>query len=703
MTYRRLFLLWASIVFALPGVAADPRAGLNLLLVTIDTVRADHLGCYGRSNAQTASIDGLASSGVVFTRAFSHVPLTLPAHANILVGKTPPAHGVHDNGRFAVPEECLTLAEHLKASGYATGAFIGGYPLHSRFGLAQGFDVYDDRLSSMPGISREFAERRASDVADAALKWLKGRSSPWFAWVHLYDPHDPYAPPEPFLSRFKDAPYDGEVAYVDETVGRLLAFLRGAGLTENTVLVLVGDHGESLGQHGETTHGALAYNSTLWIPLIVKMPGWRPARVDQVVTHVDIFPTICEALSLRQPAGLEGRTLIPAMRGQKLRPAPVYFECLSPYYGRGWAPIRGLIKDQMKFIESPIPELYDLGKDFDETANLAGTRSLAQFREPLSRILEAEAARKPESEIKIDTAAIDKLRSLGYVAGPAARKKEKFGPEDDVKILLPYYEKSMAALVMNHEGRVSEAIEQLKQLISSRPDMDAAYVNLALVYEAAGRTAEARRMFLDGLEALPESYDLLTHAIRFLVVAGDFAGAVGLADAHPLPQMESDLKIWIDLGICYRNLAEYDKAKACYETAISIDPTYPVPYNNMGTLLLSMPRERADPSALGQAVGYFKKALELDPGYAAGYYGLGQAYYGMGEYDRSIAAMEKAEGLDHELKDALFYRGMALYRTKRYLEAAPVLEAYLENAPRTLAGPDRKRLEEIISFCRARK
>ncbi len=703
MIFRCLFLLWAITVFALPGVAADPRADLNLLLITIDTIRADHLGCYGRSKAQTASIDGLASSGVVFTRAFSHVPLTLPAHANILVGTTPPAHGVHDNGRFAVPEECRTLAEHLKGSGYATGAFIGGYPLHSRFGLAQGFDVYDDRLSSMPGISREFAERRASDVADAALGWLKGRRSPWFAWVHLYDPHDPYAPPEPFASRFKDAPYDGEIAYVDETVGRLLAFLRGAGLTENTVLVLVGDHGESLGQHSETTHGALAYNSTLWIPLIVKMPGWRPAQVDQVVTHVDIFPTICEALSLRKPAGLEGRTLIPAMRGHKLRPTPVYFECLSPYYGRGWAPIRGLIKDQMKFIESPIPELYDLGKDFDETANLAGTRSLEEFRKPLSRIVEAGAARNLKSEIKTDTAATEILRSLGYVAGPSARKKEKFGPEDDVKILLPYWEKSMAALVMSHEGRVSEAIGQLKQLISSRPDMDAAYVNLALVYEAAGRTAEARRMFLDGLEALPESYDLLTHAIRFLVVGGDFAGAVDLADAHPLPQMESDLKIWIDLGICYRNLAEYDKAKACYETAMSIDPKYPVPYNNMGTLLLSMHREKADPSALGQAVGYFEKALELDPGYAAGYYGLGQAYYGMGDYDRSIAAMEKAAGLDHELKDALYYQGMALYRTKRYLEAAPVLEAYLENAPRTLTEPDRKRLEEIISVCRARK
>jgi len=682
---------------------SDSRADLNLLLITIDTIRADRLSCYDPTHVQTPFIDGLASVGTVFTRAFSHVPLTLPAHANILIGKIPPAHGVHDNGRFTVQEDFLTLAEHLRNRGYATGAFVGGYPLHSRFGLAQGFDIYDDRLRAVPSISREFAERRASTVADGALSWLTGRRSPWFLWVHFFDPHDPYEPPEPFLSRFKDAPYDGEVAYVDETVGRLLAFLRDTGLTDETIVVLTGDHGESLGEHGELTHGSLAYNTTLWVPLIITVPGWKPARVDQFVSHVDIFPTVCDVLSLGKPAGLEGRSLVPAMKGRKLSSKPIYFECLSPYYGRGWAPIRGLIDGRMKFTESPIPELYDLEKDFNETVNLAGTRNLAGFRNALGRILEAEASRSSEAETKLNAAAIEKLRSLGYVAGPAAPKKKSFGPEDDVKSLLPYHERSMAALIMNHAGRVSEAIEQLKQIITTRPDMDVAHVNLALVYEAAGHTADARRVFLDGLEAMPESYDLLTHAIGFFIVAGDFREAVTLAESHPLPQMESDPKIWVDLGICYRNLANYDKAMAAYEKAVAIDPTYPIIYNNMGTLQLSLHREQPDPSLLKKAVKHFEKALELNPDYAGAYYGLGQAHYGSGDFDSSIAAMKKAVGLDPELVDALFYWGMALYRVRRFAEALPLLEAYREKTQKTLAAADLRKLDEVIASCRARK
>lgn len=698
-----LFLLFV-IVLPTPAASARPRSGLNLLLITIDTLRADRLSCYDPAHVGTPSIDGLAASGTVFTRAFSHTPLTLPAHACLLLGKTPPAHGVHDNGRFTVREEFLTLAEHLRNHGYSTGAFVGGYPLHSRFGLGQGFEVYDDRFTAAPGVGREFAERRAAAVADNAMSWVKGRQSPWFLWVHFYDPHDPYEPPEPFRTRFKDAPYDGEVAYVDETVGRLLAFLQDQGLADGTMVVLTGDHGESLGEHGELTHGFLVYNTTLWVPLVIRVPGKKPSRGNQVVSHVDVFPTVCDALSLGRPGGLEGRSLVPAMDGRKFPPPLVYFECLSPYYGRGWAPVRGYLDGRMKFVESPIPELYDIEKDFDEAVNLAGTRDLSGFRRALDKMVQPDDPDgKIGAEQKLDAASIEKLRSLGYAAGSAAPKKKSFGPEDDVKTLLPYHEKSMEALALSRGGREAAAIERLKEVITARPDMDVAHVNLALVYEAAGRAGDARKVLLNGLQTLPGSYDLFTHAISFFISAGDFKEAVSLAESRSLPQMETDPKVWVDIGLCYRNLRDYAKALAAYETAMAIDPTFPVIHNNLGTLQLSIYRENPDPSVLKKAVAHFEKAMELDPDYAGAHYGLGQAHYQSGNLDICIAAMKKATGLDPDLADAFFYLGMALYRERRFAEGLTPLETYREKTQKRLAAADLRKLDEVIAECRARK
>lgn len=690
-----------------PGTAAGAApAGpaRNLLLITIDTLRADRLSCYDPTHVQTPAIDGLAASGTVFTRAFTHVPLTLPAHACLLLGLTPPRNGVRDNGRFVVAEEMMTLAELLRSRGFATAAFVGGYPLHSRFGLAQGFDVYDDRFAAAPGVGREFAESRAGTVADKALAWLEGRRSPWFLWVHFYDPHDPYEPPGPFLSRFKDAPYDGEVAYVDETVGRLLAFLRDRGLAAGTVVVLTGDHGESLGDHGELTHGFLTYNPALWVPLVVAAPGLEPRRTDEVVSHVDVFPTVCDLLSVPGPAGLEGRSLRPALEGRKVRPRPVYFECLSPYYGRGWAPIRGYIDGRMKFVDSPIPELYDLGADFGESANLAPDRALDGFRKGLEKLArEVTPKGAARAEAKLDAAAVERLRSLGYAAGPAATKKESFGPADDVKTLLPLHTKAMRALALSREGRPGQAVEMLKEVVTARPDLDVARVNLALVYEAEGRADAAREVLLEGLKALPESYDLFTHAVGFLVAAGDFEEAVSLIGSRSLPQMESDPKIWVDLGLCHRNLGDYAKARAAYEAALAIDPTYPVVHNNLGTLELAVDRTASDPKAAERAAVHFERAIELDPGYAAAHYGLGQARYRLGELEPAIASMAKAVELDPGLADAYFYLGLALYRQKRFGQALAPLETYREKAGRSLAVADLKKLDAVIAECRSKK
>jgi len=347
------------------------QASLNVLLITIDTLRPDRLSCYSREHLETPNIDGLAEKGILFTKAFAHTSTTFPSHVNILLGTVPLYHGVHDNSTFIVEDRFLTLAEHLKGYGYSTGAFIGAFPLDSKFGLAQGFDVYDDDYRGDRYQKFSYVERKAEIVVDKALEWLREQSAPWFLWIHCWDPHHPYDPPEPFHTQYKDHLYDGEVAYVDSILGRLFDYMQTNGLTENTLIVLTGDHGEGLGEHGELTHGYFAYNSTIWIPLIITIPGENKEQVTQMVTHTDIFPTVCDVLRIEKEPFLQGLSLLPAIKGKKLPRRPVYFESLYPYYSRQWAPLRGYIYEEEKYIETPIPEVYDLDKDFNELHNLA--------------------------------------------------------------------------------------------------------------------------------------------------------------------------------------------------------------------------------------------------------------------------------------------------------------------------------------------
>ena len=346
---------------ALPCARAAESTGaspLNVLLVTIDTLRADKLGCYGNKRVKTPNIDALAQDATLFTRAFAHNPLTLPSHANILLGTTPPYHGVHDNMNFTVRDEFLTLAEHLKHSGYRTGAVIGAFPLDSRFGLDQGFDFYDDDFKKRGAPKHAVGERRAEVVTQIAQRWLDEQASPWFLWMHIWDPHFPYDAPEPFLSQYQKKPYDGEVAYVDSVLGTFLHHMTERDVMDKTLVVVTSDHGESLGDHGEKTHGMFAYNSTIWVPLIFRIPGIQPRKSSQQVSHIDIFPTVCDVLGIGKPDALQGCSLLMATQGKKLPVRRIYFESLEPYYNFGWAPLRGFIHGKDKFIDSPIFEFY---------------------------------------------------------------------------------------------------------------------------------------------------------------------------------------------------------------------------------------------------------------------------------------------------------------------------------------------------------
>lgn len=336
---------------------AETESDLNFLLIIIDTLRADRLSCYDSAHVHTPNIDRLARNGTLFLRAFANTPTTLPSHASILLGITPLHHGIHDNYNFVVHEELLTLAEHLKSLGYSTGAIIGAHPLDSRFGLDQGFDMYDDDYDKLSSQKFTHGERRADDVAKKAIEWLKDQESPWLLRTHFYDPHEPYEPPEPFKTDYRDRPYDGEVACVDSELGKLLDYMKTNNLFKNTLIVLTSDHGESLEEHREKTHGYFAYNSTIWVPLIITVPNGNKAVVEQYVSHVDIFPTACDILKLPKPSFLQGISLFPAFNRKQLPERPLYFESLYPHYSRGWAPLQGYIYNKEKFIESPIPEM----------------------------------------------------------------------------------------------------------------------------------------------------------------------------------------------------------------------------------------------------------------------------------------------------------------------------------------------------------
>src|SRR5256885_439192 len=365
--------------------AVSRRAGLDVLLITIDTLRADAVGAYGNRRASTPTIDRLAAAGARFADAHAHTVTTLASHATILSGRYPADHGVHDNSGFRFPDTVETLGTQLKARGYRTGAFVSAYPLDSRFGLARGFDVYDDSfVDAQPRPAFLEQERPGVETVALARQWIESRrdGQPFFCWVHLYEPHFPYAPPEPFAARFLSAASLGEGAPAAAALAPLLDPVLAPATRRPPLVVLTADHGESLGEHGETTHGIFAYEATLSVPLIMFQPElFKPRVVKEPARHVDVFPTILDALAIRVPDALAGRSLLTLASGVSADSAhtdrssqPIYFEALSANVNRGWAPLGGLIRDRMKYIDLPIPELYDLQRDSNEQQNLADSQ-----------------------------------------------------------------------------------------------------------------------------------------------------------------------------------------------------------------------------------------------------------------------------------------------------------------------------------------
>jgi arylsulfatase A-like enzyme len=504
-----------AILLAIAGGAAScggkPARPAGIVLITLDTTRADHLGCYGDSSAATPNLDAFSKEAVRFDQAMTAVPTTLPSHATMFTGEYPPVHGVRYNGMFTLGEGSVTIAERLRNAGFATGAVPAAYPVYTKSGLAQGFDTYRD-LFAEPGAEHLAlnAERKAEDVVRLGLETIRAEGNrPFFVWLHFYDAHYPYEPPFPFSSRFRDHPYDGEIAYVDAQLGVLFAALRAEGRWDRIAVVVAGDHGEGLYEHDERMHSQLAYQSTLRVPLLVKAAGARAGSViAEPVTLADVGPTILDLAGLPVPAGLDGISLVQTLRGHEPTRRALYFETLSGSLSFGWSPIEGIRRGKWKLIHSSDPELYDIDSDPAEANNLY--TSEGAMASDLQAAVDQAVARGEKTgtpaqalAAPLDTAALTRLASLGYVGGTVSQVR-RGGPSPRS---MAHLESELLLLqdVMT-QGRYREALISARNILHADPG------NRLALSSAADASAELRD--LDGAKRYGR--ELLTRYPEFV-------------------------------------------------------------------------------------------------------------------------------------------------------------------------------------------
>ena len=668
---------------ALAALPAEPSVRPSVLLVTLDTTRADHLGCYGGARAATPRVDSLARSGVLFERALSPVPLTLPAHVSLLTGLVPRHHGVRDNAGFALDPKITLLTERLGAAGYTTAAYVSAAVLDRGGGLARGFATYDDSVRVGDRRAFDYQERAASQTVDAVLAHVDGLKPPFFLWVHFYDPHAPYVPPEPFASRFKDRPYDGEVAFMDAQLGRVLDALKRKGTTLYTVLA--GDHGESLGEHGEAQHGVFVYQATQHVPLIISGPGISPGTTSaSTVGLVDVAPTILDLLRLPPLPSADGRSLVPLLHGARPLSPDYELETYYPALSYGWAPLRALVAGPYKYVEAPHPELYELPTDPREIRDIVREKPIRAAE--LSRSL-AERTRDDTEVVPVEDAASgerrERLSSLGYVSGSSAPAKGALDPKEGVK-LLPDLEAARRAVQL---GDPRDALDPLARLLGKNPGNVPARLLLGQAQLALGRTDDA-----------VATYRAVT----------TFAPNNALA--------------WFDLGNALAGKAVTDdaafaEAKRSYERALAQNPRHADTYLNFAalyalrrdtaqarqTLLRARAASIADPTIeteLGILDGArkdvagsrddFTRALALNPRQLEALVGMGQIAYDAGEYTAAERYYESALEVQPVVALAKTLGAIRLYQLN---DRAGAREAFTRAL--ALASPDDPDVAEL--------
>jgi arylsulfatase A-like enzyme/Tfp pilus assembly protein PilF len=652
---------------------------LNVLLVTIDTLRADRLGCYGRREASTPALDALAARGVRFETAVAHVPLTGPSHASILTGRSPLGHGFRDNAGFVLLDSMKTAAEDFRAAGYRTAAFVSGFPLDRRFGFGRGFDVYDDHLPRGNDKRRTpYVERLADATTDAALRQFSGEaqsaaSAPFFLWVHYYDPHAPYEPPGELAARFRTDPYDGEVAFVDSQIARLLRELEQRGTLARTLVLVTADHGESLGEHGEGTHGLFVYDATLKVPWIMAGPGLSPGHTSKTVARgIDVLPTLLDYAGLPSRADVEGRSLRRAADGREMDDAPAYAESLYSEREFGWAPLHAWRTARYKLIEAPRPELYDLEQDAAETTNRIAAQP-ARVEELRTRLKAAMSRPAPAATAAVDAETAERLGALGYVGGGAAPPRAGVALRDpkDGMHLMPRLNRGMSAA----RTEPDVAIRDLTAVLAEDPGLLAARRTRAVAYTAAGKhdlaIADLRLIEKDGL-LTPEDGIVLGDNLRF---AGRPAEAMQVLErtARENPKFPQP---WLSIAEVHVKARRYAEAAAAYERVLALVPDHIEALRGLGDLALL----QEDVQGAGAR---YARILDVDPRDAAAMTKLGVVRMRTGRPADAERLFRQAIEREPRNADALLYLAGVLASGGRPAEAVPYFERALEAGPRT--------------------
>lgn len=664
-------------LFARHRAANAPR---DIILITIDTLRADALGFAGNKNVETPFLDRLASESIVFRNAHAHNVVTLPSHANILTGLLPYQHGIRDNSGFTLDASHKTAAAYLREAGYATGAFVSAFPLDARYGLGAGFDVYDDkyREGSKP---HDFviAERPANETLAAASAWFSSNAGrKRFAWVHLYEPHAPYIPPPELRARYANAPYLGEVAATDAA---LAAFLEPI-LREkpDTVVIVTSDHGEALGDHGELTHGLFTYEATLKVPLLVRDPRQKSRVVDDAVWHIDVLPTILEAAGVQAAAGdRQGGSLFDVRE-----PRDGYFEALTASITRGWAPLVGVLRaGRHKYIDLPIPELYDLQRDPSETANIVATerRVTAQLRAQL-------AARAPSKQVESASVSPDesrKLLSLGYITGAAAKKS--YGKEDDPKMLVEIDSALHRIIDFYQRGEIEQAIALARSILEKRPDMAAAQEMLAFLLQENQASGDAIELLERAVARGDATDDMKIRLGLALSESGRAREAVEVLRPFATRRDPHMLNAY---GIALADTGDLRGAIAQFSRALEIDSTNAEAYQNLGVAAL-----RARDTA--RARGYLQRALSLNDRLPLALNTMGVIEAQEGRADAALEYWRKAVQLDPKQYDALLNLGLVAGRTGRRDIARRALEQFVATAPADRYGQDIARARSLLT------
>jgi arylsulfatase A-like enzyme/Tfp pilus assembly protein PilF len=704
----------------LPG--GVDRSKLNLVVVTLDTTRADHMGAYGRQNAGTPAFDQLAQGGVLFEHATTAAPLTLPAHSTLFTGRFPPEHGVRDNGGYFLNASETTLAETMKARGYATGGFIAAYVLDSKWGINQGFDTYFDDfdLSKYKVMSMGAIQRRGNEVMDHALPWIEQHhGAPFFAWIHLYDAHTPYDPPSPFRERYPGDPYQGEISFADSQVGRLVQSLKDQNLLDRTVIVIIGDHGESLGDHGEKGHGFFVYESTTHVPMLIHAPFslMQHRRVTDPVRSVDVMPTVLDILAVPPPdtVAMDGRSLTPLMTGASGDMGlEAYAEAVYPLHHFGWSDLRALRQGRYKLVAAPRPELYDLQDDPREERNIYPDRKSLGDR-MIARLAEMEdhfksTAQTSSQAVEIDPDAKARLAALGYVGTFVAtvgdtQRSGLADPKDKVGIFnkigdareMGQDENQLAAAMgmlldvvkedpnvidawftlgnmSSRKGDDEGAVAYFKRALALKPDDEEAVINLAHAYRKLGRDDDALVGFRRFLQLDPKNSQVHYEIAQILIDRGQNADARReLNDALAVePKMAAARNA---LGVVALNEGDVNGAEREIRAALEMKPDVRLAHFNLALVA----EKRGDPAT---AEREYRQELQDHSNNFKAAFNLGRLYESLGRRADQEAAYRKAIEADPQFGEGYFYLAkLLLDEGQRFDEAIVLAKKGLDAAP----------------------